>query len=546
MSSLYDAIHGINGWRGLANSRKEKQETYMFQTSFAGNFIDESRLKLSAIAPQVTVQRNRIQTTNQANAGDEEKFKDPYGKKFKERLLDAWVNDGWIQEPIAIRRWVGFGRPKETAVYPKSNKIYKTTDELEQAINDTFDGPKEFQKFTEYVQKVDAVTNIHEIEGEMFEQAVVGARSAAFMEKFTTENNPYKFPKGTPATIKPFNWLQLDQVRINPATWRITDIKYNDFNDEKSAGDDTKNFVSADRLLYFVRPSGHMIPNALYYGTSDLHSILKCSEIIRQILERDAPEIVTSMWSSSGIFEFDSLNKREQTDFMSQIKPALFRGWNKKVKYTPVQLKHDGWFLMNILDIMVKHILAKLRVPRGIIDFAIDNRAVGEAQLTAWEQAVVIRDREWSMSHLRDQWYKSLADIWYGEKTDKFYIKVIRTFMELEFEDVIAKANAIELLIRRNIILPFEARMMFPNLRELDSKELARLEKAELDKKKKELEMQQEAMAANMAARGGPGGPGQPNPFDKKKQEFGKKTPKDRTNSKIVSGVGAGRGNKAG
>jgi hypothetical protein len=536
-SSLYDAIHGLNGWKGLANSRKEKQESYMFQTSFAGNFISE--LKLSAIAPQITTQRNR--TTNTANTGDEEKFKDPYGKKFKERLLDMWINDHFAQEAIGVRRWVGFGRPKETAVYPKSNKIYKTTDELQQAIEETFDGPKEFQKFTEYVQKVDAVTNIHEIEGEMFEQSVVGARAATFLEFFTTANNPYKFPKGTPATLKPFNWLHLDQVRINPANWRITDIKYNDFNDEKSAGDDTKNFVAANRLLYFVRPSGHMIPNGLYYGTSDLHSILKCSEIIRQILERDAPEIVTSMWSSSGIFEFDSLNKKEQLDFMSQLKPALFRGWNKKVKYTPVMLKHDGWFLMNILDIMVKHILAKLRVPRGIIDFAIDNRAVGEAQLTAWEQAVVIRDREWSLSHLRDQWYKTLADLWYGEKTDKFYIKVIRTFMELEFEDVIAKANAIELLIRRNIILPFEARMMFPNLRELDSKELARLEKAELDKKKKELQMQQEFAIQKPGFGGGSSG----NPNDKKK-EAGKKTPKDRSNSKIVSNVGAGRGNQAG
>ncbi|HEY1248021.1 MAG TPA: hypothetical protein VGE97_03435, partial [Nitrososphaera sp.] len=337
--------------------------------------------------------------------------------------------------------------------------------------------------------------------------------------------------------------------------WRITDIKYNDLNDEKDAADDTKNFIAANQLLYFVRPSGHMVPEGLYYGLSDFHPILKCSEVIRQILERDALEIVTSMWSSSGIFEFESMNKKEQTDFMNQLKPALFRGWNKKVKFTPVQLKHDGWFLMNILDVMVKHILAKLRVPRSMIEGSIENRAVGEAQLTAWQQTTVLRDREWAGAHKASQWYKTLADIWYGEKTDKYFIKVVDAFLDIEFEDVLAKANAIELLIRRNIILPFEARLMFPNLKEIDSKELKRLEDEEFRKKEREMELQQKAFeqkAALGAQFGGNGaGNGQngqpPNKSeDEKKKEFGKKTPKERANAKIVSSVGAGRGNKTG
>lgn len=479
---------------------------------------------------------------------EEEKFKDLYGREFKKQLYDMFANDYIAQEGTIIKSWSGFANQLEGKLMPRINKDYESQEKLQGALNDAM-SEQEQEKLLEYIENVINVTGLRYYQQDLAQQAMVGGRSALFIETFEDENNEFKFPKGTPAIIKPLHWSYLDQVRVETDSWRLKSVRYTDM---ERATDPERKFIPASKLIYVTRNDHMVMPNNLFYGMSDYHSILKISQIIRRCEEVDIPEIVASYWAQPGILKFNNMNTEEIDTFMDSLGPGLLRGFNSKVEYVPVPLKHDGYFIMQLLGLMIEHELMKLRVPQFLFSFAgkSTSRSEVEIQMNVFRDVVLASDRWWMERHLSDQFYDHLIMLHLGE-TDprKLKVRYAHTYMPLSFEDILAKANSLELLARRAMIDRFEGRKIIglpPHNKNLDKyyNEIGQLK--DLSPVEKIQQKHQEEMSEKRMQQFGGGKQTQFQTFGGKggaEGQKGFKPPAERVNSKVVSRQGAGRGN---
>jgi hypothetical protein len=545
--------YATNDYRKLAKGEIQEvyEEPYAMSMSFAKNF----KSNLTFGSPFVTNQYGRdfyqnkvaesgLQTAALAYQSkellDSEKFKDPYGTEFKKLLYDMYANDYVAAEAVNIRNWSAFAPQTQVTCMPMNDRVYESEEELLKDLDDAMD-ESERTELIAYAEKVNRFTNFRYHQQDLGKQSMVGGRAALFIETFE-KGNPYDMPAGTPAILKPLHWSYLNQVRVNTATWGFDSVRYTDF---ETKFDNVNVFIPGYKLLYVTRNDHHITPNNLWYGLSDFHSIWKISNIIRQCEEIDIPEIITSFWSGGGWFEFQNMNTEEMDNFMKSLGPGLIRGFNSKVKFNPYNLKHDGWFIMTLLQNMIGHMLMKLRVPEFLFSFdKANSRSAVEIQMNAFRDVVLAGDRWWMEQHLQDQWYDHLVGL-YTKELDprKHKVRLVQNYKTLSFEDILAKANSIELLSRRFITDRFESRGMLnlkPQNKNLDSKVNAIGEKLDLSPVEKLQQahadkMQKEKMKA-----------------DEKKQttmdQFGQKgftnTAPQRTNSGALGSVGAGRGNK--
>ncbi|WP_411753314.1 hypothetical protein [Serratia sp. (in: enterobacteria)] len=482
---------------------------------------------------------------------EEEKFKDLYGREFKKQLYDMFANDYVAQEATLIRSWSGFANQIEGKLVPRIDKDYESEEALNSALDDVMK-EQERKKLLEYIEQVIRITGFRYYQQDLTQQASVGGRAAIFLETFEDENNEYKFPKGTPAIIKPLHWSFLDQVRVNTGDWGFQSVRYTDM--ERSM-DPERKFIPASKLVYVTKNDNMVMPNNLFYGMSDYHSILKLSQIVRRCEEVDLPEIVASYWAQPGILKFNNMNTDEIDQFMDSLGPGLLRGFNSKVDYQPVPLKHDGYFIMQLLGQMIEHMLMKLRVPQFLFSFSgkSTSRSEVEIQMNVFRDVVLASDRWWLERHLSDQFYDHLIALHLGEEfvkdPKKLKVRYAHSYMPLSFEDILAKANSLELLSRRAFIDRYEGRKIIglpPHNKNLDKyyneigqlKDLSPVEKIQQKHQEEQAEKRMESF-----------GGGKQTKFQQfgEKQSQGQKgfqPPSQRTNSKVVASVGAGRGNK--
>jgi hypothetical protein len=291
-------------------------------------------------------------------------------------------------------------------------------------------------------------------------------------------------------------------------------------------------------------------PNNLFYGLSDFHSIWKISNIIRQCEEVDIPEIVTSMWAQAGYFKFSNMNTNEMDTFMSSIGPGLYRGFNNRIEYVPVPLKHDGWFIITLLQNMISHMLMKLRVPEFLYSMSkATSRSAVEIEMNVFRDIVLSAERWWLERHLQDQWYSHLVGLYTKEMDPrKQTVEIQQQYAPFNFEDILAKANSMELLARRYFIDRYEGRQMIglpPHNKNLDKnvneigqlKDFSPTEKLQQERQDELFAKQQKQQQTTMDQFGG-------NKDKVSGQKGFTKTAPTRTNSAPIGTVGAGRGNK--
>lgn len=473
-----------------------------------------------------------------------EKFKDPYGAEFKKLLYDMFANDYIAAEAVMIRNWSAFAPQSQGTLMPMGDKVYESDEELQKDLDASGYDERDRKDLLNYIEKVNRFTKFRYYQQDIGIQSMVGGRAAMFIETYE-KANPYDFPIGTPAVIKPLHWSFLNQVRVDTASWYFDSVRYTDF--ESSLNND-RVFIPASRLVYLTRNDHHVTPNNLWYGLSDFHSIWKISNIIRQCEEVDIPEIVTSFWSQGGWFEFQNMNTAEMDNFMSNIGPGLIRGFNSRAKFNQYNLKHDGWFIMTLLQNMIGHMLMKLRVPEFLFSFdKATSRSSVEIQMNAFRDIVLAGDRWWMERHVGDQWYDHLIGLWTKEPDPKKHtLRFQQNYLPLSFEDILAKANSIELLVRRYIVDRFEARQLLnmkPQNKNLDDvvnpagqlKDLSPVEKIQQKLKEKQQKQQMQMTMDNFNKQ-------QPQNNVNTTQSKGS-APASRANSAIQGTPGAGRGN---
>ena len=578
MATLMDFIDGAtNNFKRIATGQEPiEYDAYAATKRFAQNYQSQSPYSYSNAVPQATelfrndtnfnpyakFQKMHWKTKKKLLAESatttvqeyvskeitEEKFKPIYGKEFKKLLWDMYLNDYIAGEAVNIKSWAGFQNQSEISLLPIGNKVYESQQDLDAEL-DTIMSEQERKKLVEYIEQTNRLTRFREYQQFLSSQAMVGGVAAMFIE--TWRANPYDIPIGTPAIIKPLHWSYLDQVRVNTDDWKLKSVRYTDF--ETNFSQDGPVFIPANQMIYVTRNDKMITPNNLYYGISDYHSILKLSNIIRQAEEIDLPEIVTSMWAQGGIFKFKNMNIPEMDRFMANIGPGLVRGFNSQIDFMPYNIKHDGWFLITLMQMVIEHMLMKLRIPAWLYSFGGKNasRSDVEIQMNAFRDVVLDQERWWMGCNLDYQWYNYLIML-HEKITDpiKLKVRVVQNYIPLNFEDILAKANSLELLVRRYFIDIHEGRQYLglkPYNKNIDDKvnaigqllDIPPMDKLKFEQQQKANEenfkRQQDAQQTKMDQFGGP---------QKPEGQTGFKPPAERVNSKNVSVPGAGRGNK--
>lgn len=547
-----------NDYSDLVNHRSIQDKPYMKAIRFGSNYKSKLTMydnKESIVVPKFEERYRNVlaesakqtavlgfQSKELLNA---EKFKDPYGVEFKRLLWDMYCNDYIAAEAVNIKNWAAHANQTRPTLIPKGRRVYESTEDLNKALDKAMPGEDKRNELVDYVERVDGITGMAYYKQDLAKQATVGGRAALFIETFEDEGNPYDFPVGTPAVIKPLHWSYLNQVRVDTGSWKFASVRYTDFETQ----DDPLVFIPASKLIYVTRNDHMITPNNLFYGLSDFHSIWKISNIIRQCEEVDIPEIVTSMWAQAGYFKFANMNTNEMDTFMASIGPGLYRGFNNRVEYVPVPLKHDGWFIITLLQNMISHMLMKLRVPEFLYSMSkATSRSAVEIEMNVFRDIVLANERWWLERHMQEQWYSHLVGLWTGEMDPrKQTVEIQQQYAPFNFEDILAKANSMELLARRYFIDRFEGRQMIglpPHNKNLDAnvneigqlKDLSpvdKLNQEHADKMaKQQQKQQQQTTLDNFSANKAVG------------QKGFTRTAPTRTNSAPIGTVGAGRGNK--
>jgi hypothetical protein len=504
------------------------------------NYLAESAKGISNLAFDTEFVSKEILAT---------KFKPIYGPEFKKLLWDAYINDYILGEATNIRSWSAFANQTQISLMPMSNKVYESEEDLTEDLDATGYNEDERNKIVKFIETVTRNIGLEWYQQDLARQAMVGGVGALFLETFIedTKINDIDIPKGTPALIKPLHWSFLDQVKVDTATWAFESVRYTDF--ENSYSNDGPVYIPARNLLYVTRNDNHVTPNNLYYGISDYHSILKLSNIIRQAEEIDFPEIVTSFWCQPGILKFKNMNTNEMDRFMASIGPGLIRGFNSQVDFESVNIKHDGWFLITLLQTVISHMLMKMRIPEFMFSFGgkSTSRSDVEIQMNAYDKLVLSSDRWWMGHHLSTQLYDYLLSLATKEPDptrQKF--RVVQNYMPWSFEDILAKANSLELLVRRYFITLQEGRQflgMKPYNKEISKRvnpigqltDIPPIDKIKFEQQqelqKQKMDQQQKTMD-QFASK---------NPLPEGQKGF--QPPTERANASTIGTSGAGRGN---
>jgi len=545
-------MDATNDFSKLVHGEELQDKPYYKAVRFASKYQPKNRW--GDIGPKPWEEyKNRLAESSRQSAVfkvqverelDEEKFKDPYGVEFKKLLYDMYANDYIAATAVDIINWAAFSTEIAPVVMPVGNQVYESEDALQKALDDTDVDEEKRKGLIDYVESVDRLTGMRYYKQDASKQAMVGGRSALFLETFEGKND-LEFPVGTPAIIKPLHWSYLNQVRVDTTSWKFKEVRYTDF--ETQANPNV--FLPANKLIYITRNDSHITPS-LFYGLSDFHSIWKISNIIRQCEEVDIPEIVTSMWAQAGFFKFSNMNTNEMDAFMDSLGPGLYRGFNNRVEYVPVPLKHDGWFIITLLQNMISHMLMKLRVPEFLFSFdKATSRSSVEIQMNVFRDVAVEGTRQWMDRFLDEQWYQHLVGLYLNQPDPrKHKIRIVRQYKPLTFEDILAKANSLELLARRYFLDRFEGRQMLglpPHNKNLDANvnpigqllDLSPVEKLQQEHADKLAKEQQKQTTMDQFGGG-----------QKQKPPVGQKgftnTAPIRSNSAPIGTAGAGRGNK--
>ena len=554
--------HATNNYYEIARGRlpKEPDGPHAVTKRFAENYQSQSKYAYWNVGPDPNVSnryrnylaeagRKSSLSTFVTDATIAEKFKPIYGPQFKKQLWDAYINDYILQEATDIKSWSGFANQTQPTLMPVSKKQYESQEALDTDLNATGYSEKERNDIIKFIETVDRNIQLEWYQQFLTKQSIVGGVSALFVETFTQETkiNGITIPVGTPARLKPLHWSYLDQVRVDTKTWDFESVRYTDF--EKNYAEDGPVFVPARELIYITRNDAQITPNNLFYGMSDYHSILKLSNIVRQAEEVDFPEIVTSFWAQPGVFKFKNMNTDEIDRFMASIGPGLVRGFNSQVDFQPVNMKHDGWFLITLLETIIKHMLMKMRIPEFMYSFGgkATSRNDVEMQMSAYDKLVLSHERWWMEHHLTQQYYNYLLSLVTKESDPNNQpFRVVQNYMPWTFEDILAKANSLELLVRRYFITLNEGRQFLglrPYNKDISERvdpigQLKDLPPVEKIKMKQQEKMQKQRDAAQMKMDQFAGG--KPNPTGQK----GFQPPTQRANAAPIGTSGAGRGNK--
>lgn len=438
-------------------------------------------------------------------------LKDPYSLVHKRMFESSYRGDGTVSGCVDGKVRFTLGQRTKTVVDITQEFTASESEERQQAVSDLSENP-EAQKLLTMVDEIHRKCHFHQHLFAAMTQSMVGGRSAIMIEKDTQR---------LPARLKLLNWQKLGRVFVDKSTWEFLGVEYEDrtLKDEKGP-------LTADEIIYLPRRNYHITPDSLYYGTSDLESVVHLSETNRLIDQIDTKEIARAMWAPFTIvYVPPDTDDQTLSDIQKDFYPGTVNFTTSDIKAETLQQKVDIAGIVQLRESNERRIVRNLRIPSFVAGFEeITNRATAEEVMLAWTNSELATERTWLRDFVEPQWLDPMVEVVFGdefitETLGKISIQRREFKLKLEFENVELetlkdKSEALLPMYDRHLVTPekmLEMTGMGDQTEEV-RKRMEEMQAKEEEAAQQQLELQKQAI--NVRAQS------QVNQFKQKKPEL--------------------------
>ena len=390
--------------------------------------------------------------------------KPPYNTSSLDRFEDTFRSDGVAQRGIIKRAYLVMG--KHGKIVLDTTDEFDDEDERRDAIAKVSNNTQ-YQEARKRIQKlhIKPEVNFHNnIMSGLIQSKVYGRAALEIINEGTTKPAAYTEegielePQGVsidqvalPTALHLCNSKRLGNVEIEvpttlnpkiPNTWAFKGVHYLDISNGPGGQND---LLKSEDIIYMANKDYHISPGSLYYGLSDLESIVDGSEAKRIAKQEDIKEIMKSCWAPYLIVKFLNANitTSQMQEVIDAMQPGLPFGTKQDIETEVKEMNANLEALPKVIDFLNKETIRDLGLPSFIIGYEdIANYANSQQILLALKEIELEAERTWLADVIERQWlnryfYQLLG---YGED-DEPEVKLKYEFSDVSFETTLDKTN---------------------------------------------------------------------------------------------------------
>jgi hypothetical protein len=425
-------------------------------------------------------------------------MKPPYNASHLNRFEDTFRNDGVAQRAVIKKAFLIMG--KYGRIVLDTTEEYDTEEERRAALekiqnNSTYqDARRQMQKL-HVKENIDFHNNVMAavIQAKTYGRAALEIIGAAGSEPLITRPdltltdrpktainyNPdiqvpsdyelsesglqipdYKLPEALHlCNSKRLGKVEIEQPsREHPNlrnTWKFLGVHYLDIAATGQPGY-ANDFLSREQIIYFANKDWHISPGALYYGLSDLETVVDGSEAKRIGKQEDIKEIMKSNWAPYLIIKFlnPSITTQQMQEVIDALQPGLPTATKQDVEATVHQMAGEIDKIPNVIDFLNQETIRDMGVPSFIVGYEqIANYANSQQILLALKEIELEAERTWLSNIIERQWlnryfYKILG----LTQDDEPEAKLKYVFTDVTFETTKDKVSFALMLFNAGLI----------------------------------------------------------------------------------------------
>jgi hypothetical protein len=366
--------------------------------------------------------------------------KPPYNTSDLDRFEDTFRSDGVAQRGIIKRVYLVMG--KYGKIVMDTTEEYDDEQERKTAIQ-SIQNNQLYQMARKRMQKLHVKPGIdfHNNVMAAVIQAKVYARSALEIITEKGIDEPYQLP----IALHVCNSKRLGKVEIetNPNTWAFKGVHYLDINQGSTGMND---MLYPEQIMYFANKDWHISPGGLYYGLSDLETIVDGSEAKRIAKQEDVKEIFKSIWAPFLIIKClnPSITNDQMQEIIDSIQPGLPMATRQDIETKTEQMAGELDKIPEVIDFLNRETIRDLGMPAFITGYEqIANYANSQQILLALKEIELEAERTWLSNIIERQWLNRWFYTILGyTPEDEPEVKLKYEYSDVTFETTLDKVNA--------------------------------------------------------------------------------------------------------
>lgn len=411
---------------------------------------------------------------------DSAKFQETYPPGFITLLANAHEYDLYIKKAIKIKTQLITNNGEDVTIRmePFTHLEQKDSKKSEALLN-KFLKKAERDRLLEYLDNVLAFTRLYSKMNDTLTQKAIFGRGAALIERLSAEKmkaNPMfadaGLIEGSPVYIKSLSTPSLGRILVDPSSWEVSKVWYNDaiFGKDENNQDKPGDWIDSKDMIYLVNDDVHIMPDRLHYGYSDLTPIMPLSETMRQVITEVLTEANINLVLPSIIFTFDDLDEKSIQKFIDNYRAGGIMGRNNTVGHEVINFAPNLEQILSELDYIKKMLNYGVGVPPIFSGSEeLTNRSIADRVAEVWTLTELMPLRTEFSTAIYDQFFVPTIKNWMekekvtaAEMNDfvASKIRIITEFPKLDFSDMKERIDGLVALKTNMIATLGEARKM--------------------------------------------------------------------------------------